>query len=188
MNTLYGASKDGRGGGDRSGWQHKCHRGDHRPVRILAAGHRAVHHPAHIVAIMAAVCSRCGTGGSLLVMMLWNIAKAVGAASHGATRPGGSCERHIKKDDGQQAHERGKNSAAIWGTAVHRLCSGDLPIISPIDWTGACKLSPNCNFTPDCRANHIVSLGSEQGMHQLLLVRKSCSGRFPKRAPLHLAV
>jgi len=56
-------------------------------------------------------------------MVLWNIAVALGAARHGATRPGGSRERHIKKDDGQQAHERGENSAAIWGAAVHRLHS-----------------------------------------------------------------
>ena len=56
-------------------------------------------------------------------MVLWNIAVALGAARHGATRPSRSRERHIKKDDGQQAHERGENSAAIWGAAVHRLHS-----------------------------------------------------------------
>ena len=67
-------------------------------------------------------------------MVLWNIAVALGAARHGLTRPGGSRERHIKTDDGQQAHERGENSAAIWGAAVHRLRSTYLGIISPIDF------------------------------------------------------
>jgi hypothetical protein len=133
MHALYGASNDDRGGGDRRGRQHKRHRGDHRLVRILTAGHRAAHHARHIVPIMAAVFSSHGTGWSLLVMVLWNIAKAVGAARHGVTRPGGSRERHIKKDDGQQAHERGENSAAIWGAAVHRLHSTCVGIICPID-------------------------------------------------------
>ena len=140
MYPLDGASNDGRGSSDRRRRQHKRHRGDHRLVRILTTGHRAVHHPAHIVAIMAAFFSSCGTVGSLLVMVLWNIAKVFGTARHGATRPGGSRERHIKKVDGQQAHERGENSAAIWGAAVHRLHSRYVGIICPIDSGGTAKI------------------------------------------------
>jgi len=92
-------------------------------------------------------------------MVLWNIAKAVGAARHGVTRPGGSRERHIKRDDRQQAHKRGENSASIWGAAVHRLHSTYVGIISPIDF----QARENCRaivtlqriVTANCRAKYI---------------------------------
>jgi hypothetical protein len=185
MYTFYGASNGDRGGGDRRGRQHKRHRSNHRLIRILAAGHRAAHHPAHIVAIMAAVFTSCGTGWSLFVMVLWNIAKAVGAASHGLTRPGRSRERHIKKDDGQQAHQRGEKSTTIWAAAVHRLHSTYVGIISPIDF----RARENCRWIvilPGIVAQSTCSpIGSEQGMHPSLLVCRVCSGRFPKRAQPH---
>jgi len=92
-------------------------------------------------------------------MMLRNIAKAVGAARHGVTRPGGSRERHIKRDDRQQTHKRGENSASIWGAAVHRLHSTYVGIISPIDF----QARENCRaivtlqriVTANCRAKYI---------------------------------
>jgi hypothetical protein len=181
MHAFYGATRGGRRRSDRRGRQHKRHRGDHRLVRILTARHRAVHHAAHVVPIMAAVFTSCGTGWSLLVMMLWNIAKAVGAARHGVTRPGGSRERHIERHDAQQAHERGDNSASIWGAAVHRLHSTYVGIICPID----SRARENCRaivtlqriVTSDGRAKYTVSHQSDRGMLQLLpvckLVRKT---------------
>jgi hypothetical protein len=57
--------------------------------------------------------------GRFLVMVLWNIAKAVGTARHSVTRPRRSGERCIEKYNRQQAHESRKYSASILGVAVH---------------------------------------------------------------------
>ena len=75
-------------------------------------------------------------------MVLWNIAIALGTARQSLTRPGGSRERHIKKDDGHQTHERGENSAAIWSATVHKLHSTYVGIISPIDF----RARENCRW------------------------------------------
>ena len=73
-------------------------------------------------------------------MVQWNVAKAVGAARHGVARPGGSRERHIKREDAQQAHECGENSPAIWVAAAHRLDSTYVGIICLIDSGGTAKI------------------------------------------------
>jgi hypothetical protein len=59
--------------------------------------------------------------GRFLVMVLWNITKAIGAARHSVTRPRRRSERRIEKYDSQQAHKSRENSAAILGEAVHKL-------------------------------------------------------------------
>lgn len=76
---------------------------DCRGLRIVAAGHAAGHHAAHV---MAAICVIGIRGGSLVVMMLLNGALPGSAASGPVRRPCGCCERSIDKKHCEQTDAR----------------------------------------------------------------------------------
>jgi hypothetical protein len=114
---LQGGARNETGGERGRRWrQHKRQRCNHDLVRILAASHRAVHHPGHAV---VAFFARCGMRWRLGVMVLWYVAKPSRAARHAMAGPSSRRKRRIQENHRQQARKRGEHSVAILKVAVH---------------------------------------------------------------------
>jgi hypothetical protein len=54
-------------------------------------------------------------------MVVWNIAKAIGAAGHGLARASGRRKRRVEGNDGQQTRQGRDHSATILGALLHKL-------------------------------------------------------------------
>ena len=109
--SFSSASNQHRAARQRQGRQHKRKSGDHRLVRILAAGHGTSSH-SPMIAIRVRISVRWS---SLPMMMLGNIAVVPSAAGHGVARPNGAAQRRIHRRNSQQAQASGKNSIAAPG-------------------------------------------------------------------------
>jgi hypothetical protein len=114
--------------GKRSqGRQKESNRGDCRPVRALATGHRAGRHPSHL---MAAIHCGAWCDGRFRMAVLGNRAVTRRAAGHAARSPSGARQRGIEEHHSQQAHACTENSASIvvrYGQSVSQLFEDDTP-------------------------------------------------------------
>jgi|HubBroStandDraft_3_1064219.scaffolds.fasta_scaffold410816_1 hypothetical protein len=124
---------------EENGRHHKGHRTNRRRFVILAAIHRAIAHAdrlrGHVVPaiLMSTLVSDCGIrvrGSDALVMMvLWNIAKAVRAARHRRRRKRSRCQRRIKRRNRQQTSECARQSNSIVAFALQGRPGNRYPMI-----------------------------------------------------------
>jgi hypothetical protein len=66
------------------------------------------------MAVTVAVLGRRGMGWRLRVMVLGNIAKAIGAARHGLARPSSRRKRRVEKNDGSRHVSAARTRRRFW--------------------------------------------------------------------------